>query len=109
MWFWYALTAAGVSAVSVILNKKALKNISVPLVSWALMAFSLPILIIPAFSNGWPIMNLPLFAFGVIASGLFFGIGKTLSLKSIKDGVVSEEVWIGSAVMLLGIVLIKLG
>lgn len=90
MWFWYALTSALTSGVSVILNKKALKNISVSLVSWALVACSLPILIVPAFINGFPVSNNFLFFIGTVCSATLYTIAKTIGLKSIKDGAVSD-------------------
>jgi drug/metabolite transporter (DMT)-like permease len=61
MWFWWAILSAVFSAISIILNKKALKSINASLVSWALFAFSIPFLIYPAFKDGWPKLN---FTFG---------------------------------------------
>lgn len=90
MWFWFALLSSLVSGISVILNKHALKKVSASLVSWALVALSLPIIAIPAFRNGWPKMNFWWFAFGVIGSSLFYGLAKTLNLKSIKHSNISE-------------------
>jgi len=91
MWFWYAVLSAIVSAVSVILNKKALKNINVSLVSWALFAFSIPFLIYPAFKDGVPKVN-NLFWIVITASVISFAYAKTLSLKSLKGSLMSEVI-----------------
>ncbi len=89
MWFWYALLSALVSAVSVILNKKALKNINASLVSWALFAFSIPFLIYPAFKDGWPKIN-SLFLIATTASIILFAYAKTISLGSVKASLLSD-------------------
>lgn len=91
MWFWYAIGSALTSAVSIILNKRALKNINSSLVSWALFAFSIPFLIYPAFKDGWPNVNL-LFWLAVTASVITFAYAKTLALKSLKGSLMSEVV-----------------
>ncbi|MFA6017400.1 MAG: EamA family transporter [Patescibacteria group bacterium] len=91
MWFWYAIGSALTSAVSIILNKKALKNINSSLVSWALFAFPIPFLIYPAFKDGWPEVN-TLFWLAVIASVLTFTYAKTVALKSLKGSLMSEVV-----------------
>ena len=91
MWFWYALLSGVVSSVSVILNKKALKNINPSLVSWALFAFSIPFLIWPAFKDGWPSVN-ALFWLSITASVVAFAYAKTLSLRSLKNSLMSEIV-----------------
>lgn len=89
MWFWYALLSAAVSTISVILNKKALKNINTSLVSWSLFAFSVPFLIYPALKDGWPKIN-TVFLLASFASVVAFTYAKTLSLRSLKSSLVSE-------------------
>ena len=91
MWFWYALLSGLVSAVSIILNKKALKNINASLVSWSLFAFSIPFLIYPAFKDGIPKVN-NLFWIVITASVVSFAYAKTLTLKSLKGSLMSEIV-----------------
>lgn len=91
MWFWYAVMSAMVSGVSIVLNKKALKNINPALVSWALFSFSIPFLIYPAFKNGWPKLNLNFFIFtGLSIVG--FAYAKTLSLRSLKNSSIISEI-----------------
>ena len=91
MWFWYAFSSALVSAISVILNKKALNNISASLVSWALFSFSIPFLIYPALKDGLPKLN-TIFWLATLASVFSFAYLKTLALKSLKGNLVSEVV-----------------
>lgn len=89
MWFWYAFVSAFVSALSVILNKKALYKINASLVSWALFAFSIPFLIYPGLKDGIPQLNIK-FWIGAIGSAVVFAFAKTLALKSLKGSLMSE-------------------
>lgn len=91
MWFWYALLSAVVSAVSVILNKKALKNINASLVSWSLFAFSIPFLAYPALKDGWPKLNIN-FLVATFLSVVTFTYAKTLSLRSLKNSKLISEI-----------------
>ena len=91
MWFWYALLSAIVSAVSVILNKRALKNINTSLVSWSLFAFSIPLLIYPALKDGWPKLNMT-FLIMTFLSVVTFAYAKTLSLRSLKNSKLISEI-----------------
>jgi len=91
MWFWYAIGSAFVSAISIILNKKALKNINASLVSWSLFAFSIPILAYPALKDGWPKLN-AIFWIAITASVVSFAYAKTLTLKSLKGSLMSKIV-----------------
>ncbi|MEK7496440.1 conserved membrane hypothetical protein [Candidatus Roizmanbacteria bacterium] len=91
MWFWFALLSAVVSAVSVILNKRALKNINASLVSWSLFAFSIPFLAYPALKDGWPKLNATFFV-ATILSAVTFAYAKTLSLRSLKNSKLISEI-----------------
>jgi len=91
MWFWFAIGSALASAASVILNKKALKNINASLVSWSLFAFSIPFLVYPALKDGWPTINIT-FIFAVIGSVITFTYAKTLALRSLKSSLMSDVV-----------------
>jgi len=91
MWFWYAIFSALTSAISVLLNKKALKNIDTALVSWSLFALSIPFLIYPAFKDGWPKVT-TMFWLATGASIITFAYAKTLALKSLKGSLMSEVV-----------------
>ena len=91
MWFWYALLSGLVSAVSIILNKKALKRTNPSLVSWSLFAFSIPFLVYPAFKYGWPKLNV-IFWVAITGSVISFAYAKTLALKSLKGSLMSEIV-----------------
>jgi len=91
MWFWYAILSALVSAVSIILNKKSLKQIKPSLVSWSLFSFSIPLLIYPALKDGIPKVN-NLFWIAIIASVVSFAYAKTITLRSLKGSLMSEIV-----------------
>jgi len=91
MWFWYAIFSALVSAISIILNKKALKNINASLVSWSLFVFSIPFLAYPALKDGWPELNIT-FWISTSLSVIIFGYAKTLSLRSLKNSKLISEI-----------------
>ncbi len=91
MWFWFSLGCALTSAVSVILNKKALKSINASLVSWSLFAFSIPFLIYPALKDGWPKLNTSFFV-ATFISVVVFAYVKTLSLRSLKNSKLISEI-----------------
>lgn len=91
MWFWYAFLSALISGVSVILNKKALKNVNASLMSWALFAFSIPFLIYPALKDGWPKLNTT-FLMATFLSVVIFAYAKTLSLRSLKNSKLMSEI-----------------
>ncbi len=84
MWFWYSLSAATLSAVSVIINKRVLKNVSPLLLSWSLFSLSIPLLFVVAFKDGMPKVN-GMFFFGALGSALFFVFAKNISLDVIKN------------------------
>jgi len=91
MWFWYAVGSALISAISITLNKKALKNVNASLVAWSLFTFSIPFLIYPALKDGWPTINIT-FIFAVIGSVITFTYAKTLALRSLKSSLMSDVV-----------------
>lgn len=91
MWFWYAIGSALISAISITLNKKALKNVNASLVAWSLFTFSIPFLIYPALKDGWPKIN-NIFIFAVIGSVLTFTYAKVLALRSLKSSLMSDVV-----------------
>lgn len=89
MWFWYAVLAGVFSAISVILNKRALHNVSAALVSWSLFVLPLPFLLIFVLQQGVPKINIMFFV-GVITSCIIFAVTKTVSLHSIKNNFLSK-------------------
>ncbi len=89
MWFWFAIGAAGVSSISVLLNKRLLGRVNAYLLSWSLFALSLPLLIVLSILNkGVPLG--PLFFVGALGSGTVFVFAKTIDLQSIKKSVLSR-------------------
>lgn len=89
MWFWYGILTALISAVSVILNKKALHKVSAPLVSWSLFSLSIPLLIPLALVNGLPSFN-SIAIFAAVVSSFVFVLSKTFTLDSIQKSVLSH-------------------
>lgn len=89
MWFWYGLAAAVVGAVSIIINKRALRGVSARVLALALFSVSIPFLLILAFSSGVPQLNAA-FSIGVIGSSLAFVVAKTITNESIKQSLLSH-------------------
>lgn len=89
MWFWYAAIAAVLSGLSVILNKRALHNVSAALVSWTLFVLPIPILLVMVLRQGIPQIN-TMFIIGVVISSAIFAVTKTVSLHSIKNNFLSK-------------------
>ncbi|MBI4066124.1 EamA family transporter [Candidatus Gottesmanbacteria bacterium] len=89
MWFWYGFAAAGVGAVSIIINKRALGEVSARVLTLALFTVSIPFLLILAVSSGVPHLNAAFFI-GVIGSSLAFVVAKTITNESIKQSLLSH-------------------
>lgn len=89
MWFWYALLAAMLGAVSVMINKRALKMVNASVLTFGIFAFQLPFLMVLSLVNG-RVTVLPTFWWGILVSALVFVVGKTLSLSSMKQSVLSK-------------------
>lgn len=89
MWFWYALAAAGVGAVSIIINKRALGRVSAKVLTLALFTVPIPLLLILTIPTGMPPLNAS-FVFGVVGSSLAFVVAKTITNESIKQSLLSH-------------------
>lgn len=89
MWFWYALAAALVAAIEVVLNKRTLKKVGAPLLTWSMFAFSIPFFAIYVFFNR-PTRLPPLFFTGALVSSLFFVFAKTATNEAIKQSSLSK-------------------
>lgn len=89
MWFWFAVLSAAFSGVSVVLNKRALHNVSAALVSWTLFILPIPLLLIMVMREGIPQINI-MFFIAVTASSIIFAVSKTIGLHSIKHNFLSK-------------------
>jgi len=89
MWFWLAIGSAVIAALTLTLNKKALKNSSPALVAWSLFAFNTPLVALIALKMGPTKVNQWFFV-GALGSATIFSIAKTLSLSAIKKSVLSK-------------------
>ncbi len=89
MWFWLSLASALLGAVDIILNKKALKNVSPVVLNWALNALPIPILIIIILKSGIPALNIT-FWIAVTGSSITWSIGKSMINHGLKNSLVSQ-------------------
>lgn len=91
MWFWYALSAAFISGVSVILNKRILNNgVHSSVVSFFLFFFCAIGGLLFLISNQTGILNYPYFFIATGISALTFAIAKTMQLNIFKQNNLSE-------------------
>lgn len=89
MWFWFAITASVLSAITLVLNKKSLGKTSPALVVWSLVTLNTPLIAFMAFKAGSTQIN-KWFFIGAIGSAIIFSLAKTLSLSSIQKTSLSK-------------------
>lgn len=89
MWFWLSLSAAVLSSIEHIINKKALGTVNANIFTWSLFSFSIPVLGYLAFKDGVPSVN-HLFFVGVTGSALAFVFAKSITNHAIRKGVLSK-------------------
>lgn len=104
MWFWYALLAAMLGAVSTVVNKQNLKSVNASVVTWTLFAFPIPALAMIMLARGGLSLTSG-FWLGVVGSAAGFGVSKTLSLSSIKRSVLSLVLPLGSTAVVFTYIL----
>ena len=90
MWFWWGLSSAFFSAVSVVLSKKLLKNTSASVVSWSLFALNIPLVAGLVLIDGIEFKVNPGFYLAVLGSSLVFSLAMTMRLSAIKHGLLSK-------------------
>lgn len=83
MWFYIALATSVISAISVILNKKILKNVSPSVLTWCTLVLATPIIAVLAVKEGIPTLS-TLFIVGVVGSVLFYTASKIVQFRAMK-------------------------
>lgn len=83
MWFYFALATSLISAVSIILNKRILKDVSPSVLTWCTLVLATPIIAIFAIKEGIPNLNI-LFVTGVVGSVLFYTISQITQFRAMK-------------------------
>ena len=83
MWFYIALTTSLVSAVSVIFQKRILKDVSPSVLTWSTLVLATPVIAVVAVIEGIPNLN-NIFAIGVIGSVLFYTIATIVQFRAMK-------------------------
>lgn len=95
MWFWLSLASAVLGAVDIILNKKALKNVSPVVLNWGINSLSIPVLLPFVLRAGFPATN-PTFWLAVISSALTWAVGKSLINSGLKNSLTSQIIPLSS-------------
>lgn len=95
MWFFWGVISALVSAVSIVINKRVLKDSSVSVTTWALFALSFPFLLVIAYFSDRPTIASS-FYLGVIGSGVVFTVGKMLYMLMMKRNDLSKIIPLNS-------------
>lgn len=83
MWFYIALVTSLISAISVILNKKLLKEVNPSVLTWCTLLVATPIITIYAIKEGIPTLNW-LFVTGIIGSVIFYSAAAITRFRAIK-------------------------
>ncbi|HFQ92750.1 MAG TPA: hypothetical protein ENK32_01980 [Anaerolineae bacterium] len=83
MWFYTALVASVVSAISVILSKKILANVSPIILTWCTLVLATPAIAFFAVREGVPNFNV-LFIVSITGSVLFYSTSKIIQFRAMK-------------------------
>lgn len=89
MWFWLSLGAALFGAVTIILNKKALNQVSAAVLTWALLTFTIPPLFILSVIQGFPSFD-QVFLLAMLGSAITYVFGKTILNEALKQNLISQ-------------------
>ncbi len=83
MWFYIALATSLISAVSVIFDKKILKEVSPSVLAWCTLFLATPIIAIFAIKEGIPSLN-TMFLVGVVGSVIFYTVSTIIQFRAMK-------------------------
>ena len=83
MWFFFALAAAVIAAISIIISKELLKGVTASVLTWGQIVLSTPIIAIFVLKEGLPQMGVAFFG-AAFASVIFYTLSKIISLKAIR-------------------------
>lgn len=83
MWFYIALATSLISAVSVIFDKKILKEVSPSVLTWCTLLLATPIIAIFAIKEGIPSLNM-MFLVGVVGSVIFYTVSTIIQFRAMK-------------------------
>jgi len=82
-WFYKALATSLISAVSVNINKRIIRDVSPLVLTWMTLVVATPIIAFITIKEGLPNLNV-LFFLGIIGSVIFYTISKVIQFKAIK-------------------------
>lgn len=83
MWFYAAILTSIVSAFSVIVSKKLIKDVSATVLTWATLVLATPVIFLIALTKGMPSLNY-LFLVGVVGSVVFYTVSKVIGLRAMR-------------------------
>lgn len=83
MWFYIALATSLISAVSVIFDKKILKEVSPSVLTWCTLLLATPIIAIFAIKEGIPSLN-TMFLVGIVGSVIFYTVSTVIQFRAMK-------------------------
>lgn len=83
MWFYYSLIHSFLTAISIVVSKRLLKNIGSTALIWVIQLFSLPLIIMVVLKEGIPSFNL-FFLVSVIGSVVLYSLSKVLNFRAIR-------------------------
>jgi len=89
MWFYIALSAALVSGILVVLNKKILSRVDPIILFWIMIVISTIFMAYFALKDGIPDLG-QMFFIGVICSVIFYTFSRIMQFRAIKDAPISQ-------------------
>ncbi|MFA7244189.1 MAG: EamA family transporter [Patescibacteria group bacterium] len=89
MWFYIALSAAFVSGILVVLNKRILNKVDPVILFWTMIVISTTLMSYFALKDGIPNLSV-LFIVGVLCSTIFYTLSRITQFRAIKDAPISQ-------------------
>ncbi len=83
MWFYTSILTSVLMAISVIVDKRLIKNVSALVLTWATLVLATPIILIFAVKEGIPQLD-NLFFIGIAGSVVFYTISQVAGFKAIR-------------------------
>jgi len=89
MWFYIALSAAFVSGILVVLNKRILSKVDPVILFWSMIVISTTLMAFFALKDGIPNLGIMFFT-GALCSTIFYTLSRIMQFRAIKDAPISH-------------------
>lgn len=83
MWFFYALVTSLLTAVTVVISKRLLRDIRTVALTWTVQVLTIPVVMLVVLKEGLPSFNL-YFIFAVFTSVFLYTISKVFNFRALR-------------------------